>query len=170
MNKLLPLIFAVLAGCATNSQRVDSRGVRLDGAPSGMNSLAVQGDEYRIVSRNPIGVVDGQGFSMSGENPINALQLNLGDGRVLNIGSSSDGVLDSVVIEDLVVGVKTSLGGFTWTNSKVNESTAQIGIALYTAMRDLSKDEAAVRLKQLEVAGDVAGEALGVARLLLGVP
>jgi hypothetical protein len=63
-----------------------------------------------------------------------------------------------------------TFGGFTWTNSKVNESTAQIGIALYTAMRDLSKDEAAVRLKQLEVAGDVAGEALGVARLLLGVP
>lgn len=159
-----------LTACATNSQRHQGKELALDGAPAGMNSLTVKDNTYTAVSRNPIGVVDGQNFSAAGENPMTVLQLTLADGQALHIASGSNGKVAAVSVEDLKTGVKATIEGIDWDNEKVNASTLQAAVALYGTMAQLSEDEASVRIKQLELSGQITEATAGILRTLLGVP
>lgn len=163
-------MLATMSGCATNSQRVKGGQLDLNGAPAGMNSLNVTAEQYGVVSRNPIGIVDGQNFSAAGENPMTVLQLTMADGQAFHLASGSNGRVGNVKVEDLKSGVVGTVELVEWDNAQVNESTASTALALYAAMKDLSKDEAEVRLKQIETTGEVASSAIGLARTLLGVP
>lgn len=164
------IVLTQLGACATNSQRHQGKELSLDGAPAGMNSLTVKDNTYTAVSRNPIGVVDGQNFSAAGENPMTVLQLTLADGQALHIASGSNGKVQAVSVEDLKTGVKATIEGIDWDNEKVNNSTLQAAVALYGTMAQLSEDEASVRIKQLELSGQITEATAGILRTLLGVP
>jgi hypothetical protein len=163
-------VLLTLGGCATNSQRLDADGLALDGGPASLNTLAVQGDQYRIVGRNTVGISDmrGGGFSFAGDQPFSTLRIDA-TAKSIDFGSGTN--FEIGALSATTEGEKSTitLDGVQVSASDVALANAQTAAVLYAAMQGLSKDEAEVRVKQLELSGKITEAAGGILRAMLGI-
>jgi len=172
LKTLIPLATAsvLMGACSLNSQSLNKSGVKLDGGAAAMNSVSTSGEDYRASSNVPMGLIDGQGFSMAAANPMTVMTLDLADGQKLNLGSGGNGTVESVEVENLVTGYKTTVTGFNWGAKDEIVAHAQVATLLYESMKDLSLDEKEARIKAIEEAGKVAQAVIPLLRAMAGVP
>jgi hypothetical protein len=172
IRSILILFLFTLAGCGVNSQVANSKGVDLRGGPSALNTAIVQKDEHRVTSNTPVSVVDarGGGLSMTGTSPMSTVSFDLGGGQMLYIGSSGNGQIKSVETENLVTGYKSAAKGIQWGSAEEILAHAQTAQIIYETIKNLSADEKAARIAQIEQAGQVAQAVIPLLKAMAGVP
>jgi hypothetical protein len=172
--KLTPLLFILLAGCSgTNSQFLTAEELHTVGGPSTLNAARWDRQVYTVTGPHHPGIAeineDGASFQTGG--PFSSFSARANTGTLF-FGAGSDykiaSLTTSITRDDEVTEMAAS--GIEVSNSTVLLASAEVAKLLYPTLSSLSKDEASVRIKQLETVGEITATTAGLLRVWLGIP